>query len=292
MMEAYFETMTQAVQQALGPGERFTATFDAEDTDFVRMNRGKVRQPGTVSQRYLSVRLIEGRRHAEHTMSLTGIVATDLDAVREAVATLRAAMPELADDPLLLLPTNVQSSRNAREGSLPPAEVGRRRDPACRGRHRPRRHLRGRPDLPRLREFRRPAQLARHDRVQPAVEPLSPRRQGREDRVCGFRVGRRRFRAQDERGARAPGPHRPAFARARARQVPRVPDAVRHGGDCVDPVLGRILRPRARHQTERAREDAGRRSARSARVHRRGHGRRRVARVPGGRIRAARRACR
>ena len=122
MMEAYFETMTQAVQQALGPGERFTATFDAEDTDFVRMNRGKVRQPGTVSQRYLSVRLIEGRRHAEHTMSLTGIVATDLDAVREAVATLRAAMPELADDPLLLLPTNVQSSRNAREGSLPPAD--------------------------------------------------------------------------------------------------------------------------------------------------------------------------
>ena len=122
-MEQYFETMTQAVQQALAPGERFTATFDAEDTDFVRMNRGKVRQPGTVSQRYLSVRLIEGRRHAEHTMSLTGLVATDLDAVREAVATLRAAMPELADDPLLLLPTDVQSSRNLREGSLPPADV-------------------------------------------------------------------------------------------------------------------------------------------------------------------------
>jgi hypothetical protein len=40
------------VQQALAPGERFTATFDAEDTDFVRMNRGKVRQPGSVSQRY------------------------------------------------------------------------------------------------------------------------------------------------------------------------------------------------------------------------------------------------
>ena len=122
-MEAYFEAMTRAVRDTLAPGERFTATFDAEDTDFVRMNRGKVRQPGTVSQRYLSVRLIEGTRHAEHTLSLRGQAAADVDAVRDAVATLRAAMPELADDPLLLLPADVHSSRNVREGSLPPAEV-------------------------------------------------------------------------------------------------------------------------------------------------------------------------
>jgi len=122
-MEAFFEAMTRAVQKALAPGERFTLTFDAEDTDFVRMNRGKVRQPGTVSQRYLSVRLIEGTRHAEHTLSLTGHVAADTEVVRDAVASLRAAIPELADDPLLLLPTEVHNSRNVRDGSLPPAEA-------------------------------------------------------------------------------------------------------------------------------------------------------------------------
>ena len=122
-MEAFFEAMTRAVQKALAPGERFTLTFDAEDTDFVRMNRGKVRQPGTVSQRYLSVRLIEGTRHAEHTLSLTGHVAADTEVVRDAVASLRAAIPELADDPLLLLQTEVQNSRNVRDGSLPPAEA-------------------------------------------------------------------------------------------------------------------------------------------------------------------------
>jgi len=122
-VEAFFEAMTRAVQKALAPGERFTLTFDAEDTDFVRMNRGKVRQPGTVSQRYLSVRLIEGTRHAEHTLSLTGHVAADTEVVRDAVASLRAAIPELADDPLLLLPTEVQNSRNVRDGSLPPAEA-------------------------------------------------------------------------------------------------------------------------------------------------------------------------
>ena len=63
-MEHYFESLATAVQQVLAAGERFTATLDAEDTDFVRLNRGKVRQPGTVSQRYMSVRLIDGSRHA------------------------------------------------------------------------------------------------------------------------------------------------------------------------------------------------------------------------------------
>lgn len=121
-MEAYFEAIVSAVQRALAAGERFTATFDAEDTDFVRMNRGKVRQPGSVSQRYLTVRLIDGARHAEHTMSLTGHVGPDTDAVRDAVASLRAAVPELADDPLLLLPADVRNSRSVREASLPPAE--------------------------------------------------------------------------------------------------------------------------------------------------------------------------
>lgn len=122
-MEAYFDALTRAIQQSLAAGERFTATFDAEDTDFVRMNRGKVRQPGSVSQRYLSVRLIHGTRHAEHNLSLTGHAANDHAAVRDAMATLRAAMPELADDPLLLLPSNVHDSRSVREGTLPPAEA-------------------------------------------------------------------------------------------------------------------------------------------------------------------------
>jgi hypothetical protein len=49
-------------------------------------------------------------------------------------------MPELADDPLLLLPTDVPAAATTR-GSLPPAERSSTR--SCgRGRHRPRRHLR------------------------------------------------------------------------------------------------------------------------------------------------------
>jgi predicted Zn-dependent protease len=122
-MEPYFESLAAVAQQALAAGERFTATLDAEETDFVRFNRGKVRQPGTVAQRYLSLRLIAGARHGEHTLSLTGDLAADGQAVRDALAGLRTALPELADDPLLLLPSEVRCSRSVRDAPLPPSET-------------------------------------------------------------------------------------------------------------------------------------------------------------------------
>jgi predicted Zn-dependent protease len=122
-MEQYFESLAATIQQSLVAGERFTATFDAEDTDFVRMNRGKVRQPGTVSQRYLSIGLIRGARHADHTLSLSGDLASDGAAVRDAVLGLRAVLPELDEDPLLLLPTEVHSTRSLRDAPLPASEA-------------------------------------------------------------------------------------------------------------------------------------------------------------------------
>jgi predicted Zn-dependent protease len=122
VMEGYFLALAKIIDAALQAGERYTASFDAERTDFVRLNRGKVRQPGTVAQRYLSVRLIRGQRHASHLVSLTGDLKADGDMIRALVAGLRAALPELADDPLLLLPTDVRSSHAVRGGPLPPSE--------------------------------------------------------------------------------------------------------------------------------------------------------------------------
>jgi predicted Zn-dependent protease len=121
-MEHYFEGLAAVLQSALAAGERYTASFDAEETDFVRMNRGKVRQPGSVAQRYLTIRLIDGARHAEHTLSLTGDLGGDGRAVRDAVGGLRSVLPELVDDPLLLLPPSVQSSRSVRAAALPASE--------------------------------------------------------------------------------------------------------------------------------------------------------------------------
>jgi predicted Zn-dependent protease len=122
-MEGYFNELASAVDRSLVAGERHATWFAAEETDFVRMNRGRVRQPGHVAQRYLEIRLIRGARHASHALSLSGERASDRKAVAAAVAGLRDALPQLADDPHLSLPTTVASTSTTRGEPLTPSEV-------------------------------------------------------------------------------------------------------------------------------------------------------------------------
>ena len=122
-MENYFNELARTIDAALEPGERHATWFAAEDSDFVRLNRGKVRQPGSVSQRVVEIRLIRGARHALQSLSLSGSAAADAAAVKAAIAGLRDALPQLADDPHLLLPTTVASSTTTRGAPLPPTEA-------------------------------------------------------------------------------------------------------------------------------------------------------------------------
>jgi predicted Zn-dependent protease len=121
-MESYFRDVAAVLDSLVQAGETYTACFSAEASDFVRMNRGKVRQPGSVVQRYLEVDLIRGAKHATHQLSLSGDPATDRAAIAAAVASSRAALADAADDPHLLIATDVASSREARGGPLPAAE--------------------------------------------------------------------------------------------------------------------------------------------------------------------------
>ena len=72
VMETYFHDLAGVLDRLVVAGETYTACFSAEASDFVRMNRGKVRQPGTVVQRYLDIDLIRGAKHASHRISLSG----------------------------------------------------------------------------------------------------------------------------------------------------------------------------------------------------------------------------
>lgn len=122
-MEACFHDLAGTLDRSLAAGEAYTAAFSAEVSDFVRMNRGRVRQPGTVTQRYLDVRLIRGAKHASHRLSLAGDGATDRERLRAGLAGLRAAIVDLDDDPHLLVATDAPSTRTTRGEVLPPAEA-------------------------------------------------------------------------------------------------------------------------------------------------------------------------
>jgi len=121
-MENYFGELAALLDRSLAGAEIYNARLDAERSDFVRLNRAQVRQPGTVTQIYLRLHLIDGRRHAEESLTVSGELSRDREAVLAALARLRATLASLPDDPYLAYATEVRSSRSVRSEALPPAE--------------------------------------------------------------------------------------------------------------------------------------------------------------------------
>ena len=120
-METYFNDVAALLDHSLADGELYTCRFDAEVSDFVRMNRGKVRQSGTVAQRYLRLHLVHGQRHAEQCLTVAGDLGRDRDSILTALAGLRAMLGDLPEDPHLSFATEPRSSRVVRREAVPPS---------------------------------------------------------------------------------------------------------------------------------------------------------------------------
>jgi predicted Zn-dependent protease len=118
-MREYFEDLARAAESGLRGGERCDLSLHAEQSDFVRLSKGAVRQSGTVTQRSLTLDLAEGRRHAAGTLAVSGDVALDRARVAALLAELREQRAELAEDPYLLVPQDVPSSERVLAGRLP-----------------------------------------------------------------------------------------------------------------------------------------------------------------------------
>lgn len=118
-MQDYFHGLADALQGLLQGDEVFTCNFAAEDSDFVRFNRGEVRQAGTVVQRSLALDLIEGQRHAAGTVTLTGDLDLDRARLAELVRDLRDKRAVLPEDPYLLYATEARTSEQVMPGQLP-----------------------------------------------------------------------------------------------------------------------------------------------------------------------------
>ena len=121
-METYFHDVAALLDRLIEGDEVYLCGLDAEVSDFVRMNRGKVRQPGTVSQCYLRLHLIAGRRHAEQFLTVAADPAVDRSAIEAALTALRATISALPEDPHLSYAQDIRPSRVVRSAALPPAE--------------------------------------------------------------------------------------------------------------------------------------------------------------------------
>ncbi|RPI60040.1 MAG: TldE/PmbA family protein [Planctomycetaceae bacterium] len=118
-MQEYFYEMADYVTSKLTGEEVFLAEYSSEDSDFVRFNRSQVRQAGHVTQRYMSLDLIQGRRHTKETIALSGETELDTRRIDATLSSLRQHLASTSEDPYLLYSTVVNSTRQIGGNRLP-----------------------------------------------------------------------------------------------------------------------------------------------------------------------------
>lgn len=121
-MQDYFYTLADFIDKQLQNQEVYLSRFSAEQSDFIRFNKGQVRQPGSVEQRYLEIDLIKGNRHVTGQLTLSGSIGTDQEQITTLLTELRAQLPHVPDDPYLLYATQVQSTESVDTNDLPDAK--------------------------------------------------------------------------------------------------------------------------------------------------------------------------
>jgi predicted Zn-dependent protease len=121
-MRARFFELADRLQTHLAAGETLLLGLDAERSDFVRFNHGRVRQAGSVEQSTLELRLLRSGRQASATLEL-GDGASDPELAREALDALRRTLDELPEDPWLWINETPASTDTARRGALPAADA-------------------------------------------------------------------------------------------------------------------------------------------------------------------------
>jgi predicted Zn-dependent protease len=118
-MKQYFYELAAYLDTRIQEPEQYKCWFAAEASDFVRFNHSLIRQPGHVRQIYLSLNLIDGLRHAKSSVALSGDLDTDRGVVDHMMNTLRAQLPDLPEDPHLMIATEVRSTEHIVASRLP-----------------------------------------------------------------------------------------------------------------------------------------------------------------------------
>lgn len=122
-MQQYFYELAALLDTRMEGAEQYKCWLSAEASDFVRFNRSAIRQAGHVRQIHLSLHLIDGLRHAKTTLALAGDLESDRALLERMVSDLRAQLPDLPEDPHLMISTEVHSTQHVAASRLTDTDV-------------------------------------------------------------------------------------------------------------------------------------------------------------------------
>lgn len=118
MLEASFNQLVDEIRSQLQPDEQFTLTLNCEQSQFIRFNHAKVRQTGTVNDGSLQLVLMHNHRSSYREFPFTGNLECDRQTAEAAIALLREEVPQLPENPYLVLPSGNHISRESHAGKL------------------------------------------------------------------------------------------------------------------------------------------------------------------------------
>lgn len=121
-MKAHFFELADRLMREVRAGETLLCELAAERSDFVRFNRSRIRQAGSVEQRFCSLRLVRERRQAAATITIAGN-GDDPAHARATLTRLRDTLTQLPEDPWLAIADSLHSTSAERRGALAPAEA-------------------------------------------------------------------------------------------------------------------------------------------------------------------------
>lgn len=116
--ESTFNQLADLLLDNLQAGEHLSIELAGEQSHFMRLNAGKVRQSGLVTDASINIRLMAHQRTAYAGFPFTGDLAVDSAVALMQLQHLRQDLPQLPEDPYIVLPENFGSSREAYSGQL------------------------------------------------------------------------------------------------------------------------------------------------------------------------------
>jgi predicted Zn-dependent protease len=117
--EDVFNKASEYSFSLLREGDVLNLNFNAEETDFVRLNKSKVRQVSTVEQASLDMDLLCGDKKASLSIDLSIDEASNIELLRGHLTNLQREVDSLPADPFITPLTNEGTSRVINEGMVP-----------------------------------------------------------------------------------------------------------------------------------------------------------------------------
>ena len=115
-MREYFENITKELFKNIKSNELLIINFDAEKSKFVRLNKGKIRQAGSVKQISMTLSLsTKDKRNLRAYVRLNGSYERDISTLIKTLNYLRRELPELPKDPYMMFSTSVHSTEISSE---------------------------------------------------------------------------------------------------------------------------------------------------------------------------------